>query len=94
MANLRKEARGRECQIRIPGYCNGNSETTIPAHLNGGGMGMKVSDLQIAWSCSVCHDVVDGRISTRWDSADLKLWHQDGVFRTQQILEDEGVIKY
>ncbi|MEX9297344.1 nuclease domain-containing protein, partial [Providencia alcalifaciens] len=25
MANLRKEAKGRECQVRIPGVCNGNS---------------------------------------------------------------------
>ncbi len=24
MANLRKEARGRDCQVRIPGVCNGN----------------------------------------------------------------------
>ncbi|HDU3504235.1 TPA: DUF1364 family protein, partial [Klebsiella pneumoniae] len=23
MANLRKEARGRECTVRIPGVCNG-----------------------------------------------------------------------
>ncbi|EJM1279149.1 DUF1364 family protein, partial [Escherichia coli] len=27
MANLRKEARGRECQVRIYGICNGNPET-------------------------------------------------------------------
>ncbi|EOO3821306.1 nuclease domain-containing protein, partial [Escherichia coli] len=27
MADLRKAARGRECQVRIPGVCNGNSET-------------------------------------------------------------------
>ncbi|EMK8744498.1 DUF1364 family protein, partial [Escherichia coli] len=24
MANLRKESRGRECQVRIYGICNGN----------------------------------------------------------------------
>ncbi|EFH2748188.1 DUF1364 family protein, partial [Escherichia coli] len=28
MANLRKESRGRECQVRIYGICNGNPETT------------------------------------------------------------------
>lgn len=27
MANLRKEARGREYQVRIYGICNGNPET-------------------------------------------------------------------
>ncbi|EOM5056427.1 nuclease domain-containing protein, partial [Escherichia coli] len=26
MANLRKESRGRECQVRIYGICNGNPE--------------------------------------------------------------------
>ncbi|MEI9716942.1 nuclease domain-containing protein, partial [Moellerella wisconsensis] len=29
MANLRKEAKGRECQVRIPSVCNGNSETVV-----------------------------------------------------------------
>lgn len=33
MADLRKAARGRECQVRIPGVCNGNPETTILAHI-------------------------------------------------------------
>lgn len=32
MANLRKEACGRECQVRIYGVCNGNPETTVLAH--------------------------------------------------------------
>ncbi|MFO5541033.1 nuclease domain-containing protein, partial [Klebsiella pneumoniae] len=32
MANLRKEARGRECTVRIPGHCNGNPETSVLAH--------------------------------------------------------------
>ncbi|EOO4081228.1 nuclease domain-containing protein, partial [Escherichia coli] len=26
MADLRKAARSRECQVRIPGVCNGNPE--------------------------------------------------------------------
>ena len=29
MANLRKLARGRDCQIRIAGICNFNPETTV-----------------------------------------------------------------
>ena len=28
MADLRKAARGRECQVRIPGVCKGNPETS------------------------------------------------------------------
>lgn len=33
MADLRKAARGRECQVRIPGVCNGNPETSVLAHI-------------------------------------------------------------
>ncbi|MCH8600364.1 DUF1364 domain-containing protein, partial [Escherichia coli] len=48
MANLRKEARGRECQVRIYGICNGNPETTVLAHYRMAGIcgtGMKPDDL-------------------------------------------------
>ena len=56
MANLRKEARGRECQVRIYGVCNGNPETTVLAHYRMAGIcgtGMKPDDLIGAWACSV-----------------------------------------
>ncbi|MFT5766762.1 MAG: hypothetical protein ACI9DH_000581 [Halioglobus sp.] len=89
MANLRKEARGRECQIRIPGVCNGNPETTVLCHLGGGGMGRKQPDLLGAWGCSSCHDAVDGRLRT---NDDWQLYFHDGIFRTQQILIEEGLI--
>ena len=48
MANLRKEARGRECQVRIYGVCNGKPETTVLAHYRMSGIcgtGMKPDDL-------------------------------------------------
>ncbi|WP_157795538.1 nuclease domain-containing protein, partial [Escherichia coli] len=32
MVNLRKAAKGQICQIRIPGYCNHNPETSVLAH--------------------------------------------------------------
>ncbi|VEI70653.1 82 prophage-derived uncharacterized protein ybcO [Serratia quinivorans] len=32
MTNLRKEAKGRDCQVRMPGICNFNPETTVLAH--------------------------------------------------------------
>lgn len=38
MADLRKAARGRECQVRIPGVCNGNSETSVLAHIRLAGL--------------------------------------------------------
>jgi len=45
MSKLRKSAKGQECLVRIPGICNRRTETVVLAHLNGGGMGMKASDL-------------------------------------------------
>lgn len=94
MSNITKSAKGEECQIRIPGKCNGNPETTVPCHLNGGGMGMKHKDLFIAYGCSACHDIVDGRAKLdRWTN-DLysKVWFYEGVFRTQEILIEKGLI--
>lgn len=86
--NLRKAARGKPCMIRVPGVCNGDTETTVLAHyrLNTGGA-LKPNDEQGAWSCSSCHDVVDGRISTKdYTYEQLRLMHAEGVFRTQDAL--------
>lgn len=94
MANLRKEARGRECQVRIPGICNGNSETVVLAHYRMAGicgMGMKPPDLFGAWACSCCHDEIDRR--TRLTETDYAhMAHLEGVIRTQSILLSEGKI--
>lgn len=95
--NLRKEAKDRECQVRIPGVCNKNSETVVLAHLNnkslfGVGVGQKVPDLFGAWACSACHDVVDRRTDCGFlRSQQLDMFYE-GVFRTQKILLDEGKI--
>ena len=79
---------------RIPGICNHNPETTVLAHLNGGGMGMKQPDLLGAWCCSDCHDVIDGRnrriVYPSWD---IKIWHLEGIIRTQQELLKMGLAK-
>ena len=95
-----KSARGQECQVRIPGVCNGNPETVVLAHLNGGGMGMKRSDIHGAYACSACHDAIDGRTlplphdsRVPWSRHDLQLFHLEGVIRTQEIMIKEGILK-
>lgn len=93
---LRDSARGRDCQVRIPGVCNFNPETTVLAHLNGGGMGTKKSDIHSAFTCSSCHDVLDGRVSVKSEGLTkvvIELLHRQGVERTQQLWLDEGLIK-
>ncbi|MEX5878593.1 DUF1364 domain-containing protein [Proteus vulgaris] len=95
MVNLRKEARGRECQVRIPNVCNSNSETVVLAHYRMSGIcgtGIKPNDIFGAWACSACHDEIDRR--TRITDAEYaKQCHLEGVIRTQDILIKEGKIK-
>lgn len=91
--NLRKEARGRECQVRVVGVCNRCSDTVVLAHyrMSGlNGIGQKPDDVFGAWACSACHDAVDGRIKTNYSKDELRLAHAEGVFRTQWILQSEG----
>lgn len=62
--NLRRFAKGKPCQVRVPGVCNFNPETTVLAHIRLGGVGgagMKPPDLCAVHCCSACHDLIDGR---------------------------------
>ncbi len=88
-----KSARGQDCTVRIPLVCNGNNETTVAAHISGGGMGAKASDIHIAYTCSSCHDAIDGRVITEYPRAILDLWHHQGVVRTQEIMMDKELLK-
>ncbi|MDV5862011.1 DUF1364 domain-containing protein [Pseudomonas mendocina] len=94
MSKLTKLARGRDCQVRLVGICNGNPETTVLAHYRLAGtcgMGIKPHDLFGAWACSSCHDEIDRR-SRRMDADSAALAHLEGVIRTQAILIKEGKV--
>lgn len=91
MTKLRKSAKGRECQIRIYGVCNHNRETTVLAHLGGGGMGAKQPDIHGAFACSACHDEVDRR-THRISRDEARLAHLEGIIRTQRIWLEEGLL--
>ena len=89
-----KSARGVECQIRIPGVCNFNPETSVLAHLNGGGMATKHSDIHAAIACNDCHDVVDGRVQTKdFTPEEIKIMFLEGVIRTQGLWLYAGLLK-
>lgn len=92
MTNFKREARGRDCQIRIPGVCNFNPETTVLAHYRLAGTcgtGIKPPDIQGAWACSACHDEIDRR-TRHIDTETARLCHAEGVMRTLNILISEG----
>jgi hypothetical protein len=96
MTDLRQEARGRPCQVRLPGICNGDEFSTVLAHLRLAGvtgMAQKAPDLLGAWCCAACHNEVDGR--TRELERDfVKLAFYDGMARTQNLLYREGKLKW
>lgn len=95
--NLRKLARGRDCQIRVPGECLRSPETVVLCHyrMSGlSGMGIKSPDWCAAYGCARCHDIVDGRAGS-WDTYPLelrKLFLAEAVLRTLLILFGEGIL--
>ena len=94
MSRLTKEARGRECTVRLP-CCNHNPETTVLAHYRLAGtcgVGMKPNDLQGAWACSACHDEIDRR-TRLFESEFVRLAHAEGVMRTIDALIKNGYLK-
>ena len=90
--DLRKEAKGRECTVRLPGICDGGTETVVLAHYRMAGLngvGQKPDDIFGAWCCSSCHDECDRR-TRKMDTEYVRLAHAEGVMRTQAILRKEG----
>ncbi len=54
---------------------------------------MKPDDLIGAWACSACHDEIDRRTYIL-DNKDARLYHLEGVIRTQAILLKEGRLRH
>lgn len=64
-----RSAKGQSCAFRFPGICQGGTETTVWAHLNGGrfgkGMGIKAHDVLGGHACFWCHAYLDGGHNTK-----------------------------
>ena len=107
---IRDSARGQPCTIEIPDVCNHDPETTVLAHYQApghGGMGTKPDDSSAAYSCSSCHDVLDGRVPYGWmpanepgklfiagdDRSVLQEWYWfRGMRRTWKLLLENEVL--
>lgn len=91
--NLRADAAGKPCTIRVPGVCNFDPSTSVLAHVRIAGItggGQKAPDILAAIACSACHDLVDGRVKSRWTKDELRLMHLEGVARTLYQLTRQG----
>ena len=88
-----KAARGQDCTVRLPGICNFNTETTVAAHLNGGGTGAKHLDIHIAFACSDCHRWLDGGyVEQHVSRKERDRIHGIAVFETQAKLIDMMIL--
>lgn len=88
-----KLAKGQLCTVRLQGICNFDPATTVAAHysLTGvSGRGIKSPSSCVAWACSACHDVIDGRKYTNIPRDQLRLCHLEGVIRTLAALDSMG----
>lgn len=91
MSKIRKSARGEECTLLL-GNCS-PPETVILAHIGKGrGMGFKCSDHFAVYSCSNCHDIIDGRKKTEYTKGELAEIKIIALERTQKKLIDKGLL--
>lgn len=91
---ITQSAEGADCQVRYPGVCNFDYATTIFAHKNGAGVGTKSADIFGSYCCSDCHNIVDNKVQSKsMTKEEIEIYFYHGIFRTQQILLDKGLIK-
>ena len=84
---ITQSARDEDCTLRLVGVCNYNPQTTVFAHVGGGGMGIKRHDISGCYACSNCHTYIDS-MSTEKNSLDILR----AMIETQSILLKKGLI--
>lgn len=91
---LRRSAQGQPCTLRLPGICEGDSATTVLAHppVANGGMSIKGSDLDGAFACARCHDVLDKRQSSRLSLGEIYECWIRGAQETRAIWVQQGLV--
>jgi hypothetical protein len=84
-----KAARGQPCTLKIPGTCNGNTETTVLAHVGRHGSAKRNHDDEAVNSCSACHDAIDYRTNLflAHDETEQALLRKDRAWFIARALE-------
>jgi hypothetical protein len=70
---MRDACRNEPCYLQIPGVCNGDRRTCVPAHRNEGkGAGLKNADFFTLPACFTCHTEFDqGKRFVRQQKRDM-----------------------
>lgn len=82
--DLRRDASGKDCLIRLPGICTRDEATTVHAHIRRGGvagMGQKPVDLCGVRACVACHDAIDARADSGIPRGELDGYILEAVMR-------------
>lgn len=97
--HLRQSAKGEECLLRLFPHCVGweNSDSVVLCHMptGDGKMGGKGPDTWAAYGCSVCHDIIDGRIGAgqhQLSRHDIITSMLRGICLTQERMKEKGLI--
>lgn len=103
LTKIQKFAKGKACQLRIPGICRTTPENQDcvlchAPHPNRGGM--RKDDHWGAVGCVPCHDVVDRRNQKSYaygdctnTDAELAHYWMPAVYEWQAMLIQEGLMK-
>lgn len=86
---------GRECFLRFPGICNGNSATVVPCHIRRGhisGRGQKPVPICCLPGCFDCHNAYDGRTKSDYTRDELDAMVLVGLVQWLSYLWAEELI--
>ena len=88
---IRNSARGEDCSLRL-GRCS-SPETVILAHIGKHrGMGMKCADYFAVYSCSACHDIIDGRVPSVFSMVEIEREKLRALEETQAKLFEKVLL--
>ncbi len=77
-------------------HCHRNDGTIVAAHCNelalGRGFAHKTPDYLVAYLCSVCHDVVDGRAGGLTLEEKRTMWNRAYVVTMSWLFRDKRVV--
>ena len=89
VVNLRKEARGRECYVKLDGICNGDPETVVLHHVRHTQVTRKADKLAVP-VCGACHAAIHRQTNADLDADFVELEELRGMRRWQAQLHREG----